>query len=357
MQLYDLSEEEKRKQNRKPYHSQGRALDRRQGNAKSKGTSGRKKKAQKELQMIGASTPVQKHRKIRADVVTKLDIIAEDVYEEERRERRERQRRIRQRRIAEEQEALRSRERRNVRAVDEYDDEDFEEEYHRRKRRKREKSSFVSNFILFTSIIIMAVLIVILGKRIWNLDETQEAVSKVEGIFSTQKRVAKPDIVEDYLEVNEFSRPGEALGKVRNIFVHYTANPGTTAKQNRNYFEGLAESGETSASAHFVIGYDGEIIQCIPLQEIGYAVKEYNYNSVSIECCYQDEDGHFTDATYQSLLQLTTWLMGEYRLSADDVLRHFDASGKLCPKYYVENESMWLNFKAELENYIAANGR
>lgn len=347
MQMYDLNEE-KSKQNRKQNHRQGESANKRQGN--------RKKRQQKELQMIGAEKAVQKHRKIRADVVTKLDIIAEDVYEEDRRKRLEHQRRLRERRIAEERDELRRHERRNRRAVGAYDEEDFREDDNHRYRKKRKRRRRFGNAILFISIIIMSVLIVILGNRIWNLSQTQEAISKVEDLLTSREKVPKPDIVEDYLDMNEYSRPGEALGRVNNIFVHYTANPGTTAKQNRNYFEGLAKSGETSASAHFIIGYDGEIIQCIPLQEIGYAVKEHNYDSISIECCYQDEDGHFTDATYQSLLQLTTWLMGQYHVSADDVLRHFDAGGKLCPKYYVENESAWIMFKADLENYMAANG-
>ncbi|MDD2970986.1 MAG: peptidoglycan recognition family protein [Lachnospiraceae bacterium] len=371
MQLYDLSEEKDRKQNksgqRKTREVSGRSqkrtsnsgsdhgTDRRGGTGTEVGqTSGkRKKSANRELQMIGASTPVQKHRKIRADVVTKLDIIGEDVFEEDRQLRLERQRRARRRRL-EEEEAEWERRHRRERNHRNYDREEDDADYEYG-RGNGKRSSF-GKLIIITSIVIMLILCVILVRKIWNLQRTQEAVTKVEDLFTPRKKVVRPDIVEDYLDINEYSRPGEALGRVNNIFVHYTANPGTTAKQNRNYFEGLAESGETSASAHFVIGYDGEIIQCIPLQEVGYAVVEHNYDSVSIECCYLDEDGHFTDATYQSLLHLTTWLMGQYHLTADDVLRHYDASGKLCPKYYVENENAWTAFKADLENYIEAKG-
>ena len=111
---------------------------------------------------------------------------------------------------------------------------------------------------------------------------------------------------------------------MKNIFVHYTANPGTSAEQNRSYFENLKDTEETSASSHFIIGYDGEIIQCIPLEEIAYAVKGRNYDSISIECCYLAEDGSFTDATY-------------------------DAGGKPCPLYYVEHEDTWKEFLEELK--------
>ncbi len=161
--------------------------------------------------------------------------------------------------------------------------------------------------------------------------------------------VDPPEILEELLTENPYSRPGEALEKVKNIFVHYTANPGTSAEQNRSYFENLKDTQETSASSHFIIGYDGEIIQCIPLEEIAYAVKGRNYDSISIECCYLSEDGRFTDATYQSLLQLVDWLLYEYDLRPRDVLRHYDAGGKLCPLYYVEHEDAWKQFLKDLK--------
>ncbi|NBK91020.1 N-acetylmuramoyl-L-alanine amidase [bacterium 1XD21-13] len=166
---------------------------------------------------------------------------------------------------------------------------------------------------------------------------------------ATREPVDPPEILEDFLTENPYSRPGEALERVKNIFVHYTANPGTSAEQNRSYFENLKDTEETSASSHFIIGYDGEIIQCIPLEEIAYAVKGRNYDSISIECCYLAEDGSFTDATYQSLIHLVDWLLYEYDLRPKDVLRHYDAGGKPCPLYYVEHEDTWKEFLEELK--------
>ena len=163
---------------------------------------------------------------------------------------------------------------------------------------------------------------------------------------------SKPAITENFLTVNPYSRPGEPLDGVKNIFVHYTANKNTSASQNRSYFENLGITGETSASAHFIIGYEGEIIQCLPLNEIGYAVKTRNYDSISIECCYLDENGKFTDATYQSLIRLTAWLLKEYKLTPEDVLRHYDVGGKKCPLYFVEHEDSWERFRQDLTEYI-----
>ncbi len=184
------------------------------------------------------------------------------------------------------------------------------------------------------------------------LDETAEKL-----IQKRVKRVyERPSYEVLLLPINAYSRPGDRLPEVKDIFVHYTANPGTNAQQNRSYFANLAQTGETSASAHFVIGYDGEIIQCIPLGEIGYAVKGRNYDSVSIECCYLEENGRFTEATYESLVKLTAWLLGRYELEKEHVLRHYDEGGKNCPKYYVENDWAWGKLVQDIGQYIEENG-
>lgn len=123
------------------------------------------------------------------------------------------------------------------------------------------------------------------------------------------KNVEKPEWEEAFLTPNNYSRPGERLQEVNSIFVHYTANRNTSAAQNRSYFESLKDTHERSASAHFIIGYDGEIIQCIPFEEIAYAVKTRNYDSISIECCYKSADGSFTKETYDSLIHLLAYLV------------------------------------------------
>lgn len=179
----------------------------------------------------------------------------------------------------------------------------------------------------------------------------------VRKVTGDVKRVyEKPEFAVNLLPPNPYSRPGEDLPEVNAIFVHYTANPGTDAAQNRSYFANLAQTGETSASAHFVIGYEGEIIQCVPLWEIAYAVKGRNYDSVSIECCYLEESGEFTQATYDSLIRLTAWLLGKYELDTDAVKRHYDEGGKNCPKYYVEYEEAWTRLVRDIGQYIEDNG-
>ena len=164
---------------------------------------------------------------------------------------------------------------------------------------------------------------------------------------------SQPEIDVQLLDVNPYSRPGTETEEITGIVVHYTANPGSTAQNNRDYFNGLKDSHETEASSNFIVGLDGEIIQCVPTWEMAYASNSRNIDTVSIECCHPDETGKFTDETYRSLVQLTAWLCVKFNLTQDQVIRHYDVTGKNCPKYFVENKEAWDQFKQDVAGAIA----
>lgn len=169
--------------------------------------------------------------------------------------------------------------------------------------------------------------------------------------------VDAPEMEVKLLTVNKYSRPGTKLKKVRGIVVHYVGNPGTTAAQNRSYFESLKDTHETSASSHFLIGMEGEIIQCIPTSEIAYTSNNRNEDTVSIECCHPKKDGRFTDETYDSLVHLAAFLCCKYDLDIEDIIRHYDVTGKECPKYYVKHEDEWVQLKKDVAAYIKKYGK
>lgn len=165
-------------------------------------------------------------------------------------------------------------------------------------------------------------------------------------------------ITKKYLTVHSKSRPGYKLWSVKNIVVHYVANPGTSALQNWKYFEN-----KNNVSAHFIIDMDGSIIQCMPTDEVAWAVgtKDGNYTSISIECCHPDSTGEFTKETYLSLLKLVSWLCEEFDLDRDDVIRHYDYGiqkswgvyHKSCPLYYANDKEpasheRWKQFQEEI---------
>lgn len=162
----------------------------------------------------------------------------------------------------------------------------------------------------------------------------------------------KPDIQVDLLTVNEYSRPGTETNQITGIVIHYTANPGSSAKANRDYFEGLKDTHLTQASSNFVVGLEGEIVQCVPTWEVAYASNSRNIDTVSIECCHPDETGKFEEKTYRSMVQLTAWLCEKFGLTEQDVIRHYDVTGKNCPKYFVENEAAWEQFREDVKTAI-----
>lgn len=168
------------------------------------------------------------------------------------------------------------------------------------------------------------------------------------------KAVEVPDWVkQEFIRKNIFSRPDVSRRKINNIVLHYVANPGSSAEGNRNYFDSLADQdsqkGGTSTSSHFIVGLEGEVIRCIPINEIAYANAPRNEDTLSIEVCHPDDTGKYSDATYESVVRLTAWLCTQLKLKSSDVVRHYDINGKLCPKYYVEHEEEWKQLRKDID--------
>lgn len=174
--------------------------------------------------------------------------------------------------------------------------------------------------------------------------------------YGTRKDGAPDYVKKMYLTRNSYSRPAEKLPEVKSIVIHYVANPGTRAEANRNYFQNLSNKLSNpegvKASSHFIVGLEGEVIQCIPLTEIAYANYPLNYETVSIEVCHPDASGEFNEKTYESVIRLTADLCKHYDLTADDVIRHHDVSGKNCPKFYVEHEEAWEQMKNDIADLL-----
>ncbi|MBO4411791.1 MAG: N-acetylmuramoyl-L-alanine amidase [Lachnospiraceae bacterium] len=176
-------------------------------------------------------------------------------------------------------------------------------------------------------------------------------------------------ITQDILRPGADSRPGTQIGPIQHIVVHYVGNVGSSAKDNRDYFEGNVDG--RKVSSHFVIGMYGEILQCIPLNEVAYAqgirqdlidrgMVNHNYDSISIENCHPYENGKFTTETYWALVKLCAWLLEQYHLTPDALMRHYDATsspalgvtGKACPLYFVQNPAAWEQFKQAVGQYM-----
>ena len=214
-------------------------------------------------------------------------------------------------------------------------------------RKKRRRKVRIQKITILGTALLTACLIAVGGNRIGAAMEEKRLLEARNHSF-----VGAPPFDVELLDINEYSRPGIPLEEINGIVIHYTANPGSTAQNNRDYFEGLKDSHETKVSSHFVVGIEGEIIQCIPSSEIAYASNSRNSDTLSIECCHTDETGKFTEATYTSLVRLTGWLCYRFNLTSQDVIRHYDVTGKICPKYFVDHPEAWEQFKADVGEQI-----
>ncbi|WP_195949542.1 N-acetylmuramoyl-L-alanine amidase [Clostridium saudiense] len=145
---------------------------------------------------------------------------------------------------------------------------------------------------------------------------------------------------------NFSSRNGSSI---KYLVLHYTGNKGDTANDNATYFGG----GNRNASAHYFID-DNEIVQVVEESNSAWAVGdgagEYgitNRNSISIEMCC-NSDGEVSEKTEANALELVKSLMDKYNIATTNVVRHYDASRKICPNWSSNNWDRWVNFKKKL---------
>lgn len=212
-------------------------------------------------------------------------------------------------------------------------------------RDKKRSKRLEKRIVILTDLFLLAAILLVSGLLFarWYKEKNRPVLADL---------IAPDWYTQDFLDRNPYSRPGKKRTQVNNIVVHYVANPKTTAKNNRDYFNNMEKQPEADrryVSSHFIIGLEGEIIQCIPLDEVANANAPRNEDTVSIECCHPDSTGEFTEATKQSLYRLTAWLCGELNLTEQDVIRHYDVNGKNCPKFYVEDEDAWKSLKKEMK--------
>ncbi len=223
---------------------------------------------------------------------------------------------------------------------------------------RKGRRNILQRMVLILIVVIVAVAVCAVGYGFFEMrleqnelnagqDDGSSGDNESSGPEQWQKEGA-PYIDVELLTPNPYSRPQLPIEQVNYIAIHYTANPGSTAMSNRDYFENLATTQENKVSSHFVVGLEGEVVQCIPTSEMSYATNSRNVDTISIECCHPDETGQFNDATYSSAVKLTAWLCTRFGLGTDQVIRHYDVTGKDCPKYYVENPDAWLQMKEDI---------
>lgn len=180
--------------------------------------------------------------------------------------------------------------------------------------------------------------------------------------------IVSMNVSRNLLTVNPYSRPGDQLLDVRGVVIHWVNNPGTTALNNRNYWESLKSQANVKkpvyASAHFVIDISGQIVQCIPTSEVGYhagALKftyeagerfdnRPNQHTIGIELCHPDATGRFSQETWCAAVALAAHLCIQFNLNPrHDLWTHHGITGKICPKFFVDHPDAFERFKLDVD--------
>ena len=145
---------------------------------------------------------------------------------------------------------------------------------------------------------------------------------------------------------------------VKRIIIHWTANENESADADNNvrYFAKT----KRKASSHYVVDADN-VIQCVDDSDIAFHAGQRWANKVSIgiETCANFTCEKDSIDTFENLKALCLNLHKKYPNAI--FIRHYDVTGKICPKWFAKNEyqtqkqadEKWISWLKELDPEIA----
>lgn len=152
--------------------------------------------------------------------------------------------------------------------------------------------------------------------------------------------------------------------RIKYLIIHYVGATGGS-KANCQYYA----SQYVGASAHYYIGFDGEIWQSVEDEDIAWSVGASSYvhpnarnsNTLNFEMCVKkkstktmnatDKDWYHTQATYDATVKLVAMKMKEYNIPMENLLMHYHVTGKYCNAVFLnDNTGMnWNKFKKDVK--------
>ena len=208
------------------------------------------------------------------------------------------------------------------------------------------------------------------------------------------------DAKQVFIPLGHPNRPGQKLDKLLAVVIHYTANtePDMGAAANAKYFarkfipsvppkESNGEAWEYGSAQ--VVADENEVVLVMPPDEVAWACGDSrvvhpdgtktqqlmgsqvfygraNHFITSIEIC---NNGNW-EAAANNAMQWAVDYIKELNLKVDlgwslnpqqvgppkegmiYVVRHYDVTGKMCPKPFVDDSDAWTNFVTQLANSV-----
>lgn len=157
------------------------------------------------------------------------------------------------------------------------------------------------------------------------------------------------------------------LNQIKYIVIHYTANDGDTDEANGNYFDDKS----IGTSAHYFVD-DDSATRSVPDNYVAwhcgggrqgknggtYLGKCTNTNSIGIEICDDVKNGTIypSEKTIENVIELTESLMKKYKIPKENVIRHYDVTGKACPAYWCGSVLKNKKWKTAFWNKLGTDG-
>lgn len=172
-----------------------------------------------------------------------------------------------------------------------------------------------------------------------------------------------------HLPLHKYARPGIKRKGWRAVVIHYPEASGWSADRVWRYFAYETKTEKRHASAHYIVGNQGEILEIIPRGEIAYSVGadqytnaarrafrsrsghvEPNFYTTNIEVTHLTHDAKPTMQAYASLVWLTAKILREDGLTEKNIWLHTHINPeKICHKYYVENPAEFSKFREDVK--------
>jgi len=151
------------------------------------------------------------------------------------------------------------------------------------------------------------------------------------------------DYIIDHISKSKTKRPGVAISPGF-ITIHNTANPKSTARNERNWLSN--PNNKASASWHICID-EKEAIEAIPLNEKAYhtGTAAGNAQSIGIELC---ESGNQAKV-WKNAIALVANLLYERAWTVKNLKTHKNWSGKNCPRLILP---VWAQFVGEVDSLL-----
>lgn len=165
-------------------------------------------------------------------------------------------------------------------------------------------------------------------------------------------------IIQKYLPVPSQRRSGIKIGAIKFIVAHDTANDGTSALTNVNYY--ITSANVEQASAHAFVDAGG-VIECIPQTEKAWHVQygpdidnkmfgfDANDDAIGVELCYSTKGLFDSKIAYNNYVEYIRGLCTKYAL---DPRKYIVAHATLDPTRRTDPINAFSKIGKTWQNFI-----